>query len=162
MPCNPYVLDASAIIQIKADVPAPRQWDVLKRIEELVAQGTVCFPREVAREVKKDAHPDAPGVWVHGVEREIRHPLDPTDRSMQYVMRMAGAVVDLDREVNGDAQVLALAHELREDGHQATVVSEDFADRDKKLSVESACGLIGIPHIRLVAFLSAVAGDLMR
>lgn len=157
MPCNPYVLDASAIVQIKIDVRAADQWELLKRLEGLVEAGTVCFPREVAREVKDLSHPDAPGVWVHGVERKTRHPLDPSDAALRLVLASAGDVVDPDRPINGDAQVLALASELIAAGHGATIVSEDFVDRNPKLSVETACTRLGLPHMRLVHFLSAIS-----
>src|SRR5436309_15831340 len=112
MPCNPYVLDASAIVQIKIDVRAADQWELLKRLEGLVEAGSVCFPREVAREVKELSHPDAPGVWVHGVEKKSQHPLDPSDGVLRRVLQTAGDVVDPDRVINGDAQVIALASEL--------------------------------------------------
>lgn len=157
MPCDLYILDASAIIQIKVDVRAADQWELLKRLEGLVEAGTVCFPREVAREVKDLSHPDAPGVWVHGVEKKTKHPLDPSDTALRLVLSTAGDVVDPDRPINGDAQVLALASELIASGHEATVVSEDFVDRNPKLSVESACARLGLPHMRLVDFLAATS-----
>jgi rRNA maturation endonuclease Nob1 len=157
MPCSPYVLDASAIIQIKTDVRAADQWELLKSLETLVEAGAVCFPREVGREVKEFAYPDAPGVWVHGVERKSKHPLDPSDGVLRLVLATAGEVVDPDRAINGDAQVLALANELTADGHEATVVSEDFVDRNPKLSVQTACVRLGLPHMRLADFLTAIS-----
>jgi hypothetical protein len=107
--------------------------------------------------VKHISHPDAPGVWIHGVEKKTKHPLDPSDAALRLVLSSAGDVVDPDQPVNGDAQVLALASELTAAGHKATVVSEDFVDRDPKLSVESACGRLSLPHLRLGDFLAAVA-----
>lgn len=161
MTCSPYVLDASAIVQIKYNVRAADQWELLKRLEALVKAGIVCFPREVAREVKEISHPDAPGVWVHGVEKKTKHSLDPSDQAMRRVMSVAGEVVDPDRAINGDAQVLALASELIDAGHDATVVSEDFVDRNPKLSIASACARLSLPHLRLDDFLatSTVSAD---
>lgn len=161
MPCRPHVIDTSAIIQIKRDVEASKQWELLKRMEELTESGSLCFPREVSREVKNISHPDAPGVWVHGVERKNAHPVDPSDEAMRHVMGIAGEVVDPDQPINGDAQVLAIAHDLREAGHHPTVVSEDHVDRGEKLSVQSGCGRLGLPHIRLADFLQDVASDFL-
>lgn len=156
MTCRPFVLDASSIIQIKQEVPANRQWDVLKQLETLVEYGSLTFPREVAREVKAATHPDAPGVWIHGVEDKCQHPMDPADATVRNVLADYPSLVDPDKEITGDPYVLALALELAEQLHEPIVVSDDVRDRPGRTSVRTAALGLGLPHRRLADLLAEI------
>lgn len=149
MTCRPFVVDASSIIQIKHQVPANQQWDILKRLELLVEAASLVFPREVAREVKAIAHPDAPGVWVHGVEGKCQHRMDPSDASVRRVLAQSPQLVDPDKELVGDPYVVALALELSAEGHGPTVISDDVNDRPGRTSLRTAAISMGLPHGRL-------------
>lgn len=151
-----WVLDASSIIQVKIDVPKKDQWEVLKGLERMVEEGQVAFPREVAREVKAYAHPDAPGVWVHGVEDKIRVSVDPEIDVLRDVLSVASDVVDPDKQFDGDPYVLAMAKELMDAGRQVAIVTEDVNDRPSRIAMTTACARIGIPFERLLPFLSLV------
>jgi hypothetical protein len=150
-----WVFDASSIIQVKHDVRAGDQWGVLRGLEELVGAGALAFPREVAREVKAAAHPDAPGVWLAGVEGKLRHPLDPDVNIVAEVMASAaGGVVDAEKPIDGDPYVLALALQLSRAGYDVSVVTEDVNDRPNRLSMATACDHLGLRHVRLSEFLT--------
>ncbi len=152
-----WVLDASAIIQIKLDIPAADQWRVLTALEQLVANGTIAIPREAIREVTEIAHPDAPGVWMQGVAPQLQHPLDPDPQVLRDVLAVAGAVVDPNKtKTDGDPYVLALARELQNDGKEVCVVTKDFQDRPARIAMTTACDLLGIPHRLLEDFLTEV------
>jgi hypothetical protein len=155
MSCAPWVLDASSIIQIKLDVPRSKQWATLRGMEDLVVAGGIAIPREVAREVKAYAHPDAPGVWMHGVESKLGHPVDPPPAALTQVLAVAQDVVDPNKAIDGDPYVLALAHDLMARGHKATVVTEDVNDNAIRIAVATACGRLGIKCVRLADFLQA-------
>lgn len=150
-----WVFDASSIIQIKHDVRAGDQWGVLRRLEDLVEAGTLAIPREVAREVRAAAHPDAPGVWVAGVEGKLEHPLDPDVNILSEVMASpAGRVVDTEKPIDGDPYVLALALQLSRAGCEVSVVTEDVNDRPNRISMATACDHLNLSHIRLNDFLA--------
>ncbi len=153
MTCRPYVVDASSIIQVKHEVPANQQWETLKKLEALVEQASLVFPREVAREVKAAAHPDAPGVWVHGVESKCKHDMDPPDTTIRRVLARFPELVDLERGITGDPYVVALAIELAEQQHAPTVISDDVIDRPGKTSVRTAAMGFKLPHGRLSSLL---------
>lgn len=137
------IIDASSIIQIKHAVKASDQWRVLKALEALIDSGELAFPKEVGREVKEVAHPDAPGVWVHGVEDKVRYP-DPIDETVREVLAFVSGVVDEEKEIDGDPYVLAMAKELQEAGHDVIVVTEDRIDRPPLISLATACRRLSI------------------
>src|SRR6266511_1646909 len=153
MSCSPWVLDASSIIDIKK-VSISEQWDLLKRMEKMVEDGRLVFPREAGREVKAVLHPDAPGVWVAGVERKLFHPRDPAEDVLRDVLRIAGDVVDIEKQLDGDPYVLALARELTDSGHISIVVTEDVNDRPSRIAMTTACSSIQLHTLRLPEILS--------
>jgi len=129
---------------------------VLKELETLVEAGRLTFPREVAREVKDVAHPDAPGVWVHGVEKKSRHPRDPDDATVRRVLAAAPDLIDPDSSHEADPYVIAVAIELEAAGHLPTVVSEDVADRPSHTSVRTACQRLHVRHARLADLINDI------
>jgi hypothetical protein len=52
-----------------------------------------------------------------------------------------------------DPHVLALAIHLQDEGHHVTVVTEDRRDKPFKLSLHSACGVLGVLSIPVRPFL---------
>jgi hypothetical protein len=54
-----------------------------------------------------------------------------------------------------DPYVLALAVRLRGGGHDARVVVQETKDTSKKLSLNTACGILGIPSVPLLGLLRA-------
>ncbi len=152
--CRPAVFDASSIIEIK-QLPKKDQWDILKRLEVSVENGAIVVPKEVMREVKEYAHPDGPGIWMYGVERKMKWPVEPDSTVLQNVLTQCPGLVDNpDQPIDGDPFVVALALQLRGDGHPACVVTEDVNDRPPGMSIATACRHFQIPYLRLRQYLA--------
>lgn len=141
-----WILDTSALVEAKAAVSLADQWQTFKLLEDMVRAGTVAMPRLVIREITQIAHPDLPGAWAPGVRDVQQHPLDPDWEHVQRVMAEAGDVVDPNKtKEDADPYVLALALQLRLQGHDVCVVTEDRVDRNR-IAVTTASDRIGIPH----------------
>ena len=70
------------------------------------------------------------------------------------VARVARGFMDKTQGADeADPWVVALALSLVEQGKRVTVITEDRRDRLNKTSIQSVCGLLGIPGISIVAFL---------
>lgn len=149
---NCWILDSSAIIQIKHLIPSSAQWDLFKKLEELVISGIIAMPRQVISEVKTDSHPDVPGAWVAGIKKHLQHPLDPDFELIRLVMSEVGDVVDKEKgREEADPYVIALALQLMRDNWNITVVTEDIKDRihrhdnrQGRRSLKNACEIMGI------------------
>lgn len=149
---NCWILDSSAIIQIKHLIPTSAQWDIFKRLEELVISRIIAMPQQVITEVKTDSHPDMPGAWVAGIKKHLQHPLHPDTNFVRLVMSEVGDVVDKEKgRDEADPYVIALALQLMSDNWSVTVVTEDVKDRihrhddrQGKRSLKSACEIMGI------------------
>ena len=59
-----WVIDSSALIDIKVSVGVEEQWDTGSRLLALVKKGRIVFPRQVRHEVAFGEHPDLPSAWV--------------------------------------------------------------------------------------------------
>lgn len=151
-----WVLDTSAIIDLKTKVPAKKLWEVLKHLEQLIDEGTIVFCREVARETKDVAHPDAPGTWVHGVESLVKHAFDPDEEVLQEVLSIVPDVIDPSKPIDGDPYVLAQAEQLRRAGMDPIVVTQERTDRPSKIAMTTACDRLGLAHEDLEEFLESV------
>lgn len=153
-----WIPDTSAIIQLKYVVPSAEQWGALRRLEALVESGEMALERHAVNEVADQAHPDAPGVWIHGVRDKVLYPLDPEFSWVARVMADAGNVVDPNKETDAaDPYVLALGLQLQNEGHEVRILTEDWKDRlPSKISMVTACDQLGLQSIRLEEFLAAL------
>lgn len=153
-----WILDTSALIDFKKQIPAASQWQAFKRLEELVVSGEVAMPRQVINEISRTAHPDLPGAWAPGVRNMLRYPEDVAYHHVQDVMKQAGDVVDPNKtEEDADPWVAALALELREQGLDPVVVTTDSVDHlPIRIALTTACDRLGIQHVDSRAFLDAV------
>ncbi len=59
-----WVIDSSALIDIKVSVGVGEQWDTGSRLLALVNKGRILLPKQVRDEVANSKHPDLPGAWV--------------------------------------------------------------------------------------------------
>ena len=55
---------------------------------------------------------------------------------------------------DADPYVLAVARQLRAAGVDARVVTQETKDTPTKMSMNTACGVLGIPCVPLLAFLA--------
>ena len=150
-----FVLDTSSIIQIKRIIPAREQWELAKNMERMVEKGSIVFPRQVTREISGQKHTDLPEAWVHGVDSKIENSHREADPEyLEEVMDKARAVVEYDAEGDpADPYILALALQMRKEGKQVWVVTEDVEDRlPSKISIRTACRRLGLPMMQIEEF----------
>ncbi len=63
---NVWVIDSSALIEMKLIVPISQQWAAFSRLEQMVSDGRIALPHHVINEVGHMTHPDMPGALGHG------------------------------------------------------------------------------------------------
>ena len=152
-----WIVDTSALINFKALIGVSDQWEVFKRLEQLVEQGRIAMPRQVINEVSKIAHPDLPGAWAPGVRSRLKFSLDVGDEYVQRVMREAGDVIDSDKSTeDADPYVLAEALQLRAQGLEVVVVTDDHVDHTPlRIAMTTACDRLDIRHMDSRGFLTS-------
>lgn len=153
-----WLLDASAMVNIKKVVPGNRQWRLFRDLEDMVVEGLIAFPKQVKVEVTGMAHPDAPGVWADGVFPQIKYPTDPSGNFIRTVMASpAAAVVDPNKtREDGDPYLIAMSLELTSQGHQCCVVTDDIKDNPTRIALASACNILAVQWCSLSDFLTAI------
>lgn len=149
-----WIVDSSSLIQTKTIVSVTNQWDAFKHLEQMVRDGQIAMPRQVINELAELAHPDLPGAWAPGVRGILKHPLDVQHSHIREVMSVAGDVVDVHKtNEDADPYVLALAHQLKSNGHAVCIVTEDTVDRNST-SIATACIRLEIDYCRIREFLA--------
>ena len=153
-----WVLDSSALIEVKTVVAGARQWALFRHMESLVEAGRMAVPRQVRTEMQVLAHPDAPGVWAVGVFLAIKHPVDPDDAYIRHVMSSpAKDVVDPDKDrEDADPYIVAQALQLMDAGYEVCVVTEDHLDNPTRIALTKACDICSVEWIRLDQFLKDI------
>jgi len=148
-----WIVDSSALIETKTIVSVANQWDAFKHLEQMVRDGQIAMPRQVINEVSEIAHPDLLGAWAPGVRGSLQHPLDVHYSHLRAVMSVAGDVVDVNKAgEDADPYVLALAQQLKHDGHTVCIVTEDTVDGNR-ISIATACERLKIDFCRVRDFL---------
>lgn len=166
------IFDSNAVIDLKQS-RVGIQWKLLRGLEVLVARGAICVPGQVIREVSDVRHPDAPGVWAKGIEKQQRHQVEPDPAYVKWVMSGQGAdlpIWDTGRPSGGvpevldqqadteqaDPYVVALALQFKTEGRDCIVVTRDTRDRLGKISPARACRLLGIPTTTIEDYLESI------
>jgi hypothetical protein len=136
-----WLLDSSALTNIKIIVPGAEQWRLFRRLEVLVENGNLAFPKQIKVEVTEIAHPDAPGVWAAGVFGKTKHPTEPDPLYLSQVMSSdAAAVVDPNKtREDGDPYLIALAMQLIDEGLDVCIVTDDQKDNPTRIAMAAAC-----------------------
>ena len=151
-----HVFDSSALFHIKSDVSADRQWGLFEEMKLMVMQGEIAVPRQVLSEARNARHHDGPEIWLLGVASHLQYPLDCSLANHAKVMTTVGSrLVDPDAEGDpADPYVVALAMDLMETHDEVVVISDDHIDRPPMISLSTACGQLGVDHLRLSDFLA--------
>lgn len=150
------VIDSSSLITLKKLVPLTEQWPLLITMSELVRDGRLAFPRQVAAEMKVAKHPDAPGVWAAAHSGWARH-RQPSDEALAEVLAVA-QLTDPNSEAElevADPYVVAMAWQIRNrsSATPVMVVTEDRIDRmPAKESIVTACTRLDLPWCGTEAF----------
>lgn len=155
-----WVVDTSALIQIKSSIPRDQRAQVFSALAAMVAEGRLRFPGQVLQELKRDSEghpPDQACAWALSVEATACAS-GASHEEVKAVLAIVPDVLDSMKESGtdeADPYVLALAGKLRTEGHDARVVVQETKDSPRKLSLNTACGMLGIPSVPLLGLLRA-------
>ena len=158
-----WVLDSSALINLKLIIKIEHQWQFFECLKEMVAQGELFICRAVVKEVKQP-HPDAPGAWAFGVRDLVTEAYDPGETFVAEVMAKAGDVIDDDdEESDADPHVVAQALELRQRGFDVCVVTTDAKAHRDRIAMTAACARLELASCSdrdFIADIECEAGEL--
>jgi hypothetical protein len=162
-----WVADTCALVDVRRCVvpsetrqthSARRQ--VFKKLEELVDAGRLVFPHETYRELKEgnaqhdDAAQDHP---FHFVERCKKTALRVANLEIVKELvadTLVRRVIDPTAEKDeADIYVLSVALGLQRAGKEVGVLTQERRDQATKLSMNTACGLLGLVCLPMQAFL---------
>jgi hypothetical protein len=153
-----WVLDTSSIIEIRRSVAVAQRNSVFAGMVGLVAADRILFPKQVVDELERVADPNAPDaqyLWARqNAVKANAH--DPSLQEVKDVLAVVPEVLDPDKDAGAeeaDPYILAVAARLRVEGKDARVVTQETKDTPRKMSLNTACGLLGIPSVPLSAFL---------
>jgi hypothetical protein len=153
-----WVVETSSIIWIKSSIPRGARAGVFEALTRLASAGRLVFPNQVLKELQRDTGnlpPDAACQWAVSVEpMACANELSLDD--VKAVLVEAADILDQKKDSGvdeADPYVLALARKLRNDGHDARVVVQEVRDTPTKLSLNTACGMLGIPSVPLLGLL---------
>jgi hypothetical protein len=147
------VFDASALLAIDYYCSTPQH--VFGQMIEMVSEGTVCFCDEVLEELHRMASAEWPYVWAKSVSERRRY------RGGGYSTKIliAAQVQELiDSEATYEAAapaVLAQAYDLREQGMDAHIVTEDTMEKPTRIPLAIACTRLDVPCKSTYEFLKA-------
>jgi hypothetical protein len=161
-----WVADTSAILQVRRCVTGdPRtkhstQKAVFLALRKMVNEGRLVFPRETYAELKagNDKHPDPAQDVCFKFARDCK---DVACRKASFdIVRELGEhdlvryVTDPDSEDDeADVYVLAVALELQREGNEVGVLTQERNDTARKISLNTACGTLGLVCLRMEALL---------
>ena len=155
-----WVIDSSSLMDIKSKTSVDVRARLYPRLNSLASEGKLLLPREVISEMKRGAQPrhrDEALEWVVAREAQICG-VEPTVEELRAIMQEVGDVVDHEKdsgEDDADPYVLALAVKLQAGGLRVRIVTEDRKDRQRKVSLTTAAGILGVPCVPLSGFLRA-------
>ncbi|MHB8216207.1 MAG: DUF4411 family protein [Candidatus Sulfotelmatobacter sp.] len=153
-----WVFDTSSIIEIRRSVESTRRQAVFGSMSSLVTAGRLVFPIEVVKELERFADPklpDAQYLWAKGHE-ELAKAQSPSFQEVKNILAIVPDVLDPDKdsgEEEADPYVLAVARRLRFEERDGRVVTQETKDTPRKISMNSACGFLGLPSVPLTIFL---------
>jgi hypothetical protein len=164
-----WVADTCALLEVRRCVlPADsRQTQsarkrVFQKLEELARAGRIVFPQQTYDELHKGhsrlerTEPDHPHAFVVNCKafavRQANWDIVKELGEHTLVRRVADPHAEHDE---ADIYVLAAALDLQRAGTSVGVLTQERRDRDGKLSVTTACGLLGLVCMPMQAFLHA-------
>ncbi len=156
-----WVIDTSSITEIRRRLPRPDQVTVYANLTKLVSGGHLVFPVEVLKELERASNPkasqqDLPLAWCRGVAGSAVS--NPSLVTVKEVLGQVPEVLDPDKPrgaEEADPYILARAVELKRDGWDASIITQEKTDKPRKLSLSSAAGILKIPAVAVLAFLKS-------
>ena len=153
-----WIVDTSAVAQVRRLVPVEERKEVFARLSERLETGQLVFPRQIFDELErgklKNDH-DHAWSWVKGALSHCAR-YEPLQEflSQVYEAPQVRRVLDPDKDhEEADPYVLALALKLRSAGHPVGVLTEDRRSRPTKLALSDACGLLRVVSMSMEPYL---------
>ena len=149
-----WVLDTCSIIEVRRSTQKSNRAQIFQRMTRLVTEGRLVYPPEVVTELKRYA--DTQLAWAEQNASTAHSNGRCSLVDVKEILAEVPEVLDPDKDSGqdeADPYVLAVARNLRKDGRDARVITEERRDTNKKMSVNTAAGILGIPSVPLVAFL---------
>jgi len=152
-----WTIDTSSIIAIRR-LENKNKPKIFSRMEDLVREGRLVFPKEVVKELERAADPESPDEQYEWAARQESGACRnaPSLELVKKVLSEVPKVLDPDKDTGAeeaDPYVLAMASELRSKGFDARVVTEERKDTPGKMSLSTAAGVLGLASVPLKAFL---------
>lgn len=137
-----YVVDASAFLELPRQVEqlAP----VLDGLGDAIGRGLVSFPDAVVEEVAWLAREEHLGTWIKAIKGARVHG-DASFKALGWVLNQADELADktATRE-SSPPHVVAMGIELRENGFDVTIVTEDMHPKPTRMCMREACDQFGL------------------
>ena len=155
-----WVVDTSSIIEIRRFVPSAARRRVLDRFSALASEGRLRFPKQVVEELQRAADPDVPDPLLEWTERVAADacPAHPAFAKVKEILAIVPDILDPNKDSGADEAdpyVLALADDLRSQALDARIVTQETKDSPRKISLNTAAGVLGIPSVPLRGLLLA-------
>lgn len=153
-----WIIDTSSIAQVRRSIANPRKSSVFDEMGRLVQEGRLAFPTQVVEELERWADPSNPDqqfLWAKKYKAYAAQN-QPTLEEVKGALAIVPTVLDPDKDAGAeeaDPYVLAMALHLRSLGRDARIVTEEVRDYPRKMSLNTAAGLVGVPSVNLMAFL---------
>jgi hypothetical protein len=156
------VLDTSALLEIKDSIPKADRPALFKRLDKAVADGRIVYPVHVVEELERWVQlPKAPPDPILAWATKNRAQADGHGRlfnESKAVLALVPKVLDPHKPSGveeADPFVLGLAYRLDKEGKLCTVITQERKDRPDKMSMNTACGILRLPCLPMLAFLEA-------
>jgi len=150
-----YVIDSSALIDLRRDYPRKTFGKLWQRFADLAGAGRLIAPEEVRHEIGR--RDDELKEWAASVDGLFVAPDDDFMACLSRVVAECPYLVNLARRYAADPWVVALALQMQEAEAgkmfraACHVVSHEVkAPQPGPLRIPDACDHFGLSHIRLV------------
>lgn len=154
-----WVLDTSSIIEIRRSVPTAHRRQLFAQLSALTVEGRMKFPKQVVEELKRAADPDVTDPLLEWAERVAAEASAQVDLAkVKVILAEVPDILDPNKDSGADEAdpyVLALAADLRAQGFDARIVTQETKDSPRKMSLRTAAGVLGIPSVPLHGLLRA-------
>lgn len=152
-----HVLDTSALLSLQrhAASNAIDESDILEGLSDLIQDGDVTFPREVADEVRRRGKGQPVATWMSAVHSA--RVLKGVDwQHSQYVSHVCKGILDPDQMDESPVYVAAYGRHFERNQQPFHIVTNDFLVKPTRISLAEACTTLGYHHEPLSAFLTCV------
>lgn len=156
-----FIIDSSSIIEIRRAIPSKDQKKIFERLTQLVNNDRLVYPKMVLDELERylidPDNPDLPYAWTKENEtKATRFKISLEEVKDVLAQPQIARILDPDKPPKpeeADPYILALAIQLKGQT-PVKVLTQEHKDTPKKLSLNSACGLLGIVSLPIEPFLA--------